>query len=145
MSLGSSTCRLTGFFWLLRDLSQADKSIIDKINNIARYNFIDTKYHQMAFRSARWRCSHVLFGSPWSNKSEWWPPEGDNPLNLLFSSWVLVHNPSLLAVHLGQWKMIQNTFGRQLYQNNHYKVCQLWKNMLGQAVCTLYSVQVYIL
>ena len=27
-------------------------SKIDKINNIARYNLIDTKYRQMAFRSA---------------------------------------------------------------------------------------------
>ena len=59
---------------------------IDKINNIARYNLIDTKYRQMVFRSARWRCSCLLFGKPWSNKSEWWPPERDNPWNLLFSS-----------------------------------------------------------
>ena len=62
---------------------------IEIINNIARHNLIDAKYHQMAFRSARWRCSRALFGSPWSNKSEWWPPEGDNPWNLLFSSWIV--------------------------------------------------------
>ena len=59
---------------------------IDKINNIARYTLINTKYRQMAFRLARWHCSCVLFGNPWSNKSEWWPPEGDNSWNLLFSS-----------------------------------------------------------
>ena len=47
---------------------------IDKINNIARYNLIDTKFHQMVFRSARWRCSRALYGNQWSNKSEWWPP-----------------------------------------------------------------------
>ena len=45
--------------------------LIDKINNTARYNLIDTKYHQMAFRLARGRCDCVLFGNPWSNKSEW--------------------------------------------------------------------------
>ena len=59
---------------------------IDKINNIPRYNLINTKYRQMAFRSTRWRCSRVLFGNPWSNESEWWPPEGDNPRIFLFSS-----------------------------------------------------------
>ena len=32
---------------------------IDKVNNIARYNLINTKY------------GHGLFGNPWSNKSEW--------------------------------------------------------------------------
>ena len=58
---------------------------IDKMNNIARYNLIDTKYRQMEFRSARWRCSRALFGNTWSNKSEWWLPEGENPWNLLFS------------------------------------------------------------
>ena len=46
-------------------------SAIDKINNIARYNLIDTKYRQMVFKSARWHCSRALFGNPWSNKSEW--------------------------------------------------------------------------
>jgi hypothetical protein len=35
---------------------------VDMINNIARYNLIDTKYRQMAFRSARWCCSRALFG-----------------------------------------------------------------------------------
>ena len=61
--------------------------LIDKINNIARYNLIDTKYRQMAFQLARWCCSRALFGNLWSNKSEWWLPEGDNnPWNLLFSS-----------------------------------------------------------
>ena len=44
-----------------------------------RYNLIDTKYRQMAFQSARWHCSLALFGNPWSNKSEWWSPEVDNP------------------------------------------------------------------
>ena len=34
----------------------------------------------------RWRCSRALFGNHWSNKSEWWPLEGDKPWNLLFSS-----------------------------------------------------------
>ena len=60
--------------------------IIDNINNIARYNLSDKKYRQMVFRSARWSCSRAMFGNPWSNKSEWWLPEGDNPWNLLFSS-----------------------------------------------------------
>ena len=59
---------------------------IDKMNKIARYNLIDTKYHQMAFWLARWCCSYVLLGNPWSNKSKWRPPEGDNQWNLLFSS-----------------------------------------------------------
>ena len=39
--------------------------------------------------TVRW-CSDqslpAIFWNPWSNKSEWWPPEGDNPWNLLFSS-----------------------------------------------------------
>ena len=59
--------------------------------NIARYNLIDTKYRQMALRSARWPCSRMLFGNPRSNKSEWWPSEGDNPWNLLFSSRIAFH------------------------------------------------------
>ena len=57
---------------------------IDKINNIAKYNLIDTNYHQIAFWLARWLCSRTLSGNLWSNKSEWWPPEGDNLWN--FSS-----------------------------------------------------------
>ena len=44
---------------------------IDKMNNIVRYNLNDTKYRQMAFQLARWRCSCGLFGNTWSNKSEW--------------------------------------------------------------------------
>ena len=36
--------------------------VIDKINNIARYNLIDTKYGQMALRLAKRRCSLALFG-----------------------------------------------------------------------------------
>ena len=36
---------------------------IDKINNIARYNLIDTKYRQISFQLARWGCSHALFGT----------------------------------------------------------------------------------
>ena len=65
------------------------------VNNKARYNLIDTKYSQMAFQLARWRCSRALFGNPWSNKSEWWPPEGDNPWNLLFSSQISVNERAL--------------------------------------------------
>ena len=42
-----------------------------KINNITRCNLINRKYHQMAFRSARWRFSCTLFGNPWSNESKW--------------------------------------------------------------------------
>ena len=37
----------------------------------------------------RWRSNQsqpANFWNPWSNKSEWWPPEGDTPWNLLFSS-----------------------------------------------------------
>jgi hypothetical protein len=41
---------------------------IDKINNIARCNLIAEKYHQMAFRLARWRCSCTLFGNPYTLK-----------------------------------------------------------------------------
>ena len=37
---------------------------IEIINNIARHNLIDAKYSQMAFRSARWRCSWEFFGNP---------------------------------------------------------------------------------
>ena len=66
--------------------SDSRTTYIDKINNIVRCNLIDTKYHQMGFRSARWRCSHALFGNPWSMKSEWWPQKGDNLWNLFFSS-----------------------------------------------------------
>ena len=65
-------------------------SNINKINNIAWYNLIDTKYFQMVFRLVRWRCSRALFGNPWSNKSEWRPPEGDNPWNLLCSSRIAI-------------------------------------------------------
>ena len=39
---------------------------IGKINN----NWIDAKYHQMAFRLARWCCSQVYFGESWSSKSD---------------------------------------------------------------------------
>ena len=75
---------------------------IDKINNIARYNLIDTKYRQMVFRSARWRCSCLLFRKPWSNKSEWWPPERDNPWNLLFSSWAELRHKRFWAPKLSR-------------------------------------------
>ena len=44
--------------------SYNSSALIDKINNIARHNLIDTKYHQMVFRSARWHCSCGLFGNP---------------------------------------------------------------------------------
>ena len=63
---------------------------IDKINNIARCSLIDTKYCQMAFRSARWHFSRALFGNLWSIKSEWWTSEGDNLWNLLFSSRIIL-------------------------------------------------------
>ena len=36
----------------------------------------------------RWRSDQsvpAIFWNPWSHKSEWWPPEGDNPWFLLFS------------------------------------------------------------
>ena len=69
----------------LLEFSSTFSNNIDKINNIAKYNLINTKYCQMAFWSVRWRCSRALFGNPWSNESEWWPPEGENPWNLLFS------------------------------------------------------------
>ena len=36
--------------------------------------------------TVRWRCSREFLGTPWSNKSDAQPPEGDNPRNLLFSS-----------------------------------------------------------
>ena len=82
---------------------------IETYNNIARYNLIDTKYHQMAFRSpsegapitVRWRSDQsqpAIFLNTWSNKSEWWPPEGDNPWNLLFSSQI-VHKTVNRSVH----------------------------------------------
>ena len=37
----------------------------------------------------------AIFKNPWSNKSLWWPPEEDNPWNLLFSrpsqkTWTLI-------------------------------------------------------
>ena len=41
--------------------------------------------------TVRWRSDRsqpAIFWNPWSNKSEWWPPEGDNSWNLLFSSWI---------------------------------------------------------
>ena len=61
------------------------------INLAANNNWINAKYHQVAFRSIiRWgsdQSQPVIFNwNPWSNKSEWWSPEGDNPWNLLFSS-----------------------------------------------------------
>ena len=40
---------------------------IDIINNKARYNQIDAKYHQMAFRSV---LTSPYLENPWSNKTD---------------------------------------------------------------------------
>ena len=45
--------RITNFIYL-----------IEIINNKARHNLINVKYHQMAFRLARWCCSWEFFGNP---------------------------------------------------------------------------------
>ena len=66
-------------------------SLIEIINNKARHNLINVKYHQMAFQSARWRWSGSFLGTPWSNESDAQPPEGDNPRNLLFSSRITLY------------------------------------------------------
>ena len=45
----------------------------------------------------RWRSDQSLpvnFWNPWSNKSEWWLQEGDNPWNLLFSSRIVARSNS---------------------------------------------------
>ena len=93
---------------------------IDKINNIAKYNLIDTKYCQMVFQLARWRCSPALFGNPWSNKTEWWQPEGGNPWNLLFSSWI-----STGSVTYGRRTVFFSMFWKGL-SNSAYK-CSMTK------------------
>ena len=41
-----------------------DCCIIEIINNKARHNLININYRQMAFQSARWRCSWEFFGNP---------------------------------------------------------------------------------
>ena len=55
-------------------------------------NWINAKYRQICIPiTVRWRSDQAkpaIFWNPWSNKSEWWPPERDNPWNLWFSSWI---------------------------------------------------------
>ena len=88
----------------------------------------------MAFWLARWCCSHGLFGNPWSNKSEWWPPEGDNPWNLLFSSRILTTNICEFWVSMEYqqvWSHWQNNylneevwrFSTYFYQSFFQKQC----------------------
>ena len=69
-----------------------------------QHSQIHSKYRQMAFRLARWRCCCELFENPWSNKSEWWPPEGGNPWNLLFSSWMVFEQNCLIQIHCAMWR-----------------------------------------
>ena len=45
-------------------LSKNSVYYIEIINNKARHNLINVKYRQMAFQSARWRCSWEFFGNP---------------------------------------------------------------------------------
>ena len=72
--------------------SHSDLKIrIQLYKNIARYNLINTRYipSDGIPITIRWRSDQfqpAIFWNPWSNKSEWWLPEGDNPWNLLFSS-----------------------------------------------------------
>ena len=111
----------------------AEKSGIDKINNIARYNLIDTKYQQMAFRLARWCCNHALFGNPWSNKSEWWLSEEDIPWNLLFSSRIEIQ---IIAVHEkrqpDKQEIFELNFLKKSYKNSilHQSMKEEWRNTL---------------
>ena len=49
---------------LLHDMMISIFFLIEIINNKARHNLINVKYRQMAFRSARWRCSWEFFGNP---------------------------------------------------------------------------------
>ena len=60
-------------FWLpapklLDHLTPLKSDIIDKINKIARYNLIDTKYCQMAFRSATAPVVARFLGTPGQTK-----------------------------------------------------------------------------
>ena len=73
------------YYFLEKCLPSVLQSTIEMINNKAMHNLINVKYSKMAFRSARWCCSREFMGTPWSNKSDAQPPEGDNPQNLLFS------------------------------------------------------------
>ena len=68
-------------------------------------SFTIDKQHSQTFRSARWRCSHALFGNPWSNKSEWWPPEGDNPFKFVVLQPYKVSK--LLHPSSGEWIEIE--------------------------------------
>ena len=46
--------------------------------------------------TVRWRSNQsqpAIFWNPWSNNSEWWPPEGDNPWNLFISSRINIFFP----------------------------------------------------
>ena len=43
---------------------------------------------QSFIRSRSDQSHPAIFWNPWSNKSEWWPPEGDNPWSLLFTSYL---------------------------------------------------------
>ena len=67
---------------------------IEIINNKARHNLINVQL----INTVRWRSDWLdgavfgsFLGTPWSNESDALPPEGDNPLNLLFSSRMLIH------------------------------------------------------
>ena len=78
--------QVTNSFVFFVKLSRHKFTNIEIINKKLRHNEINVKYCQMTFPSARWRCSWEFLGTPWSNETDAQPPEGDNPLNLLFNS-----------------------------------------------------------
>ena len=67
----------------------------------------------------------LIFWYPWSNKSEWWPSEWDNPWNLLFISYQseTTHEICCLSAELSQnWPQNCKLLFSQKLSTKFYKV-----------------------
>ena len=55
-----------------------------------------------------------------------------------------IHKPTDLVVHLGQWKLMQNTnaFWRLMYQNNHRNRVKGQPGLKVSLICVMYSISV---